>query len=663
MSDQNEHNKIKKIVVNSEHELTDIISQIKESASNYLILTFAQPTDILVSPVNFRVLQDVADENDKTIIAQIIQNPTGSRNATDAGVTVYNSVGSIADDIWEQAEDLKRKRIAEREKLLKSGKHQSVHIKGTVINDNASDQTSPEDPVSMDETAETNTTLSEQAKETMSDFQKSVKKALDRSKDSNKPKTVQAGGVALALDSEIQATSTPNNNSFIGKDFIGKQQTHSVPTAESRSGTPMQKISLKGSPQSVAKEKFEEFTKWFKKQNHKKIFFFAGLPTIILIALALWYWYSFTPEVEVEIFIESRPVSVEQTFTGNTDVDEIDIEDTKIPVRSIQTIEKSKSGTANATGVDVRGTQAGGIITLKCFLDGTEIIPSGTTLTTEDGLQFILVNDVSLTCPGFTDATVTAAAVGSEYNISSDKFFSVAGYTSDQINATNITSFSGGTSEEFKVISEDDIKTLAEDLESRAKREAREEMNSTIPDGWEIIESTIKHEVVDGVQTDVPAGTEADVVNVEVNTRSTALYYNKAALEDSADDILIASAVDQELFESEDDLNLELNENDIETDITVVEVVNGQVTVRIKTSGAVKPEVSTSNILDELGGLGWDEGLAYLEDLDFVSAPSTVVFSPDGFPQGLRYFPDSRSRLQITVTEVEAGAGDSSESE
>lgn len=72
-----ENNKITKIVVNSEDELTDIVSGIQSAKTEKIILTFAEESDILISPINLAVIKETADEVEKVLVCQIIKNPTG----------------------------------------------------------------------------------------------------------------------------------------------------------------------------------------------------------------------------------------------------------------------------------------------------------------------------------------------------------------------------------------------------------------------------------------------------------------------------------------------------------------------------------------------------------------------------------------------------------
>ena len=61
-----------KIIVKTNDELSDIINKIKDSDSDRIILTFTEPSDLLISSINLSVIKETAQEDGKAIIAQII---------------------------------------------------------------------------------------------------------------------------------------------------------------------------------------------------------------------------------------------------------------------------------------------------------------------------------------------------------------------------------------------------------------------------------------------------------------------------------------------------------------------------------------------------------------------------------------------------------------
>lgn len=64
-----DNRKITKIVIGKEDELTDIVTGILDSQNERILVTFAEESDLLISPINLKVILETADERDKSIIA------------------------------------------------------------------------------------------------------------------------------------------------------------------------------------------------------------------------------------------------------------------------------------------------------------------------------------------------------------------------------------------------------------------------------------------------------------------------------------------------------------------------------------------------------------------------------------------------------------------
>ena len=104
--------KITKIVVGKDDELTDIVAGIVGSTNERVLLTFAEESDLLISAINLSVLLETADENDKLMIAQIIKNPTGVRNANTAGITTIETTTLPEEEVWIKEVERKAERLA-----------------------------------------------------------------------------------------------------------------------------------------------------------------------------------------------------------------------------------------------------------------------------------------------------------------------------------------------------------------------------------------------------------------------------------------------------------------------------------------------------------------------------------------------------------------------
>ena len=108
-----------KIIIDSSHELTDLVREIHRSKAERIVLTFTEQTDILISSINLKVLQEAAEREGKLLIAQIIQNPTGIRNSKLAGIKSIDTPSNPTEYDWEEAFEMiqaKKKEKIQRKK-------------------------------------------------------------------------------------------------------------------------------------------------------------------------------------------------------------------------------------------------------------------------------------------------------------------------------------------------------------------------------------------------------------------------------------------------------------------------------------------------------------------------------------------------------------------
>ena len=75
--------------------------------------------------------------------------------------------------------------------------------------------------------------------------------------------------------------------------------------------------------------------------------------------------------------------------------------------------------------------------------------------------------------------------------------------------------------------------------------------------------------------------------------------------------------------------------------------------IKIEASGVVTPKLAKDEIISELKGLRWGEGINYLTSFDYSDEPIKIGFEPSFFPEWLRYFPERQGRIMISPIHVE----------
>ncbi len=613
-------NKRAKIIVSSEDELTDLLRKISGLEDNNILLTFAEESDLLISPINLKVLQEVCDELDKNLVLQIIQNPNGIRNAKIADSVTTNSPSEIDEALWLAAENQKKER---KDKLEEALKGKSREARETIEN-----LAKEEEPVLQD-----------------SEYQKRVQEVIEKAKNlANKEKSqvIQEDGFVFAVGEEINPDEKKDDKkteALIGRNF--NNMTH-LKDIKDRGGEKKE-----GKKDEPKKEK----TPVDKKKRKKKMIVFSVLALASIIIAAI-FAYSTLPLVQAEIHIESRAIEVEKIFKGNTDIQNFNIGAGEIPIRR-EDIKISRSDDRSTTGEGVRGSKAEGIVNVKKYIDDELEISSGTKITA-DGLEFEFLTDVLIPeGPRTTEGVaVRAAEPGPEYNLSAGQIFTIEGYPDiENISAENRSSFSGGASETYPMFTQGDYNNLLESLKTKAFEEGKEQLEERLPD-WELIEGTIQQDLDGSPRTDIPVEGEGSMFNMSIETTTQALFFKKDQILEAREEIIQKAAIDNNLFDSDEDIDLELDP-EIETEITIEEIDGDNITIKFTAKGNVRPKVSTQEIEQSLLGKSWEEGLDILENIRFSEEKPNVKFSPEYFPKFLRHFPSREGRVIVDTKLIE----------
>jgi len=610
-----------KIIVNEDSELTDVVREIHKSKAERIILTFTEQTDLLISPINLRVLEESAERENKLLIAQIIQNPTGVRNAKISNIKTIETPSSPVESDWEEALGMRleeKKQKKRKKEIFKKVKEEKTEKKS---------------------------------------FEEKIIKTEEKKEEEKKE------------NGYVDRRGLKSSSSFVSidQDFPKEVDIPGKGTNEDLS-TRLAKGLKKGESPKLKKMKGSKFNPFAKLKglNKKKairVSLIGFFSLLILAGVGGYLYNTFVPLVKIVIFVEAKSVEIEKVLTGDEDIKEVDFENSLIPVKK-ESATQSLSDDINATGAAFKGEKATGTITIyydyvdDCTESGEENIQinlEAGQIVTQAGYNFKLVNGVTITeCFGSeTEIGVIAADIGEEYNIPSGKYFSIAGYSDEEkIWGTSDSDFTGGSKEEYTVLSQTDVDNAVEQLSTTAIEEVKSELRA-LAQGWEIIEDSIKSEVDKAsIKTDVNVGQEATTVNLNLSIKGEALYYSTDGLMEGLAVFLREKAEEDNLFESEEDLELELGE-EIETDISIEDIEGDIVKVKIIAKALVKPDVNKTEIQNKLKGMEWEEGKGYINSLNYSERVSSVVFQPMNYPSFLKRFPTREGRILVEVEDYE----------
>ena len=213
---------------------------------------------------------------------------------------------------------------------------------------------------------------------------------------------------------------------------------------------------------------------------------FLAIPIILFVLAGLiFYMLYITPKAEVKIFVDSRAIDKEVTLTLSS--------------KSWET-EVSGSQKTVATGKKTIGEKARGELTIynKTFNSKTFKKGDFVSLTGDAKVKFTLDEEVKVasasekpdhsgTDYGKEKVKITAADIGTKYNLDSGNTFSVVDYSDTNFSGKNDAAFSGGSSRDVTTAVTADFDRVTASLSADLTRKAREQINNKIESGEDVL--------------------------------------------------------------------------------------------------------------------------------------------------------------------------------
>ena len=616
-----ENNKITKIIVNSEDELTDIVSGIQSSKTEKIILTFAEESDLLISPINLAVIKETVDEMGKILVCQIIKNPTGLRNSKMAGIITIDTPNNPTEDTWAEA-----KRIEEP-------------VTDTVKN--------------IQEVQVTNKPADEEWHKNSTDFERRINQAILKNKSEiekrKENKTISQDGLVISLDEDLPTTT----EGVSSKPDLSKIDFHDAESSKKK--FTFKKLNLKLpaflQKKNTAQDISENSPALIKKlRRYWPIYLISALLVTILVCVI---YYTTVPFVKVRIFVQAQDVTIEKTFVGDTNIKEIDFQNYKIPVKT-ESVEESRSTTVTATGKAYKGDKATGNVTLT-HPGPTESCTklslfAGQVVISSDGKTYSLDNATDLECNSYVTIAVHATDIGEEYNTSST-YFTVQNYSSSETFGYRSGTFSGGSKTEYTVLSLSDVNTAADSLKTTTTEEAEQKLKAKEGE-WTMIADSLKSEVkADSIKTDIAVGAAATQANLSLTVTSSGTFYYNQGFDEGIAQLLTAEAQSKNLFDSTENLELTLGDN-IEKELTVVQSTADSISIKLVAKGSVQPKIDKVQIANTLKTMSWKDGSAYLDSIKYSDKNTLYEFNPVNFPKFLYHFPSRQGGIMIDVVDI-----------
>jgi hypothetical protein len=390
------------------------------------------------------------------------------------------------------------------------------------------------------------------------------------------------------------------------------------------------------------------------KRKIKKLLPVMLISIVAIAVLAGFIYFNTGPFVKVRIYVKAQQVSVEKIFTGDPNINAIDFQNLKIPVKT-ETLNESRSTSLTATGTAYKGDKATGSVVLinpgKSSTCTTLQLSAGQIITSSDGKTYSLDNAASIACSNFVTVTVHATDIGEEYN-SPNSYFTVNNYSDSQVFGTKSGDFTGGTKTQYTVLSQSDVNTASDQLKASSIKEIEDSLNNKQGTDWTIISDSIKTSVDPAtVKTDVAVGSAATQVNLSLTVTGTATYYLSNGFNQGIETLLTQQAQAQNLFQSDQNLELVLSDK-VQTDVSVVQSNDTSILIKLDAKGSVEPQVDKNQIVSKLQTMNWADGTKYLDSLKYSDKATEYDFNPVNFPHFLYYFPKRQGGIIIDVVDI-----------
>lgn len=260
----------------------------------------------------------------------------------------------------------------------------------------------------------------------------------------------------------------------------------------------------------------------------------AGVLIFLIISVFVLLW--FVPKTEIALYLEPKNLEQSIDLTISERVSSPDQDNNIIPGTTVsKTVKGEKS--ADATGTKIIGDPAKGEVTIynrtsleKTFQQGTIISYNNLDFTLDSNVTIASESADTDYAPGQATVAITADQIGVESNLEADIEFIVDDFSKDSYVAKNSAALTGGTSEEMKVVSEDDrdniLQALTNELEEKAKNDLMQEANSEKG-------VFIQDELTDVISSNfsAEAGEEVGSVTLSLEIETKGLSYNNSDVE------------------------------------------------------------------------------------------------------------------------------------
>lgn len=478
--------------ISADEEVNSIISRIKKTRENFIVLTIPQRALVLQSMVSLKLIKREADKINKKVVI-VTQDVSGVSLANKVGFLVRTSLENIEGGIQKES----------MVPSIRNSSKQSFTERESSQEEKASIPSRSVSGISMEKRQRLNGLGSKDFNE------KSLSKTSRLDPVSDQEKFVRGSS-----SEQMNISFTERQEEEFNDLFVNSQNSRSFEN-----------------DRNVLSNKMSSF------------FWLFAISAIVIICFVVGYL--FLPKAQIDVYPQEESKNVELNLLGAVEKKDIGFADT-VDVKLIR-VEKeyslskkfSSTGEKESSNKKARGK----ILIYNEFSEASQGLVATTRFLSEEGKLFRLVSSVTVPGmtkkegkvePGVIEAEVIADESGKDYNIGSGDF-TIPGFKGsskyDKFYAKSKKDMSGGGDGDssVKVVSKEDIKLAKEDVLKEVKRQAVDDIKAELASGVILLDDAISYSVIDSVAFP-DKGSVSDDFEYQIKVKMVALTFSEEEL-------------------------------------------------------------------------------------------------------------------------------------
>ncbi len=360
---------------------------------------------------------------------------------------------------------------------------------------------------------------------------------------------------------------------------------------------------------------------------------------------AIWWYF---PKAEIVLSVAPKYSQDETSLLVAVGESEVKVEEKIIPARQVEVVIE-KASSVRTTGEKLVGDKATGEVIIYNRTTIEKTFEKDTPLVSDEGLEFLTEEEVTvdpaevdvdedynqITTPSKKAIAIRAGDIGQDYNLSAGEEFEVASFIKENFVAKNEEAFSGGSSQEVKVVAEEDQENLKDQLLSLIESQGEEKLAEQLSSGEKLIGQSLSVDLKKEDFSHAP-DEETEQLSLTVEVTLTGLVYQEEDL----------NRLTEELLKQQTPSGFVLG-TEKKVDFKFIEEQDGGALFDLSFGANLYPEIDEDEVKKKVAGKRLNTIKDYLSLLPSVDS-FEVRFSPP-MPDFLLTLPHRADNITITM--------------